>query len=77
MENGKVTVGELSNETKGDAEAGDILKGKTAWVNGVQIIGTMESRGTVDQTLNAGGTYKIEPGYYSGGSITAENPIRK
>ena len=31
----------------------------------------MENRGTVEQTLNAGEKYTIQPGYYSGGTITA------
>ena len=72
MENGKVTVSKLSNQTEGNAEVGDILKGKTAWVNGAKITGTMEDRGIVNQTLKAGESYTIQPGYYGGGSINVE-----
>ena len=33
----------------------------------------MESKGTVEQTLNAGEKYTIQPGYYSGGTIQAKD----
>ena len=39
---GTVKVSELSSQTSGDAQAGDILKGKKAWVNGQLVTGTME-----------------------------------
>ena len=38
---GKITANSLESQTSGTAEAGDILTGKTAWVNGKQIAGTM------------------------------------
>ena len=38
---GKITANSLESQTSGTAEAGDILIGKTAWVNGQQIAGTM------------------------------------
>ena len=38
---GKITANSLESQTSGTAEAGDILIGKTAWVNGKQIAGTM------------------------------------
>ena len=56
----------------GDATAGQILTGKTAWVKGQKITGTMPNRGAVTQTLNAGGSYTIPAGYHNGsGKITA------
>lgn len=47
---GKVTVNSLSSQTSATAGAGDILTGKTAYVNGTKLTGTLA-------TL-AGGTYK-------------------
>ena len=56
----------------GDATADQILSGKTAWVKGKKVIGTMPNRGAVNQTLNAGGSYTIPEGYHNGkGKITA------
>lgn len=37
---GTVTANSLASQTSGTAAAGDILDGKTAWVNGTQITGT-------------------------------------
>ena len=56
----------------GDATANQILNGKTAWVKGKKVIGTMPNRGAVNQTLNAGGSYTIPEGYHNGkGKVTA------
>ena len=56
----------------GDASASQILTGKTAWVKGQKITGTMPNRGAVNQTLSAGETYTIPAGYHNGsGKITA------
>lgn len=38
---GKITANSLANQTTGNATAGYIYKGKTAWVNGDQITGSM------------------------------------
>ena len=37
---GKVTANSLSSQTSANATAGDIISGKTAWVNGSKITGT-------------------------------------
>ena len=56
----------------GDATASQILTGKTAWVKGQKVTGTMPNRGAVTQTLNAGGSYTIPAGYHNGsGKVTA------
>ncbi len=56
----------------GDATANQILSGRTAWVKGQKVMGTMPNRGAVTQTLNAGGSYTIPEGYHNGsGKITA------
>ena len=38
---GKVTANSLASQTSANATAGDILKNKTAWVNGSKLTGTM------------------------------------
>ncbi len=37
---GRVTAASLASQTSGTAGAGDILTGKTAWVNGTKLTGT-------------------------------------
>ncbi len=37
---GKVTANSLASQTQATAVAGDILTGKTAWVNGQKLTGT-------------------------------------
>lgn len=71
---GKVTANSLASQTNADAVAGNILTGKTAWVNGSKVTGTMANRGAVTQTLNAGGSYTIPAGYHNGsGKVTANS----
>ena len=41
---GTVTANSLASQTGGTAVAGDILTGKTAWVNGNKVTGTMEMK---------------------------------
>ena len=66
---GKITAKDLASQTQGNATKEQILNGKKAWVNGNPVTGSMENRGTVNKTLNAGESYIIQPGYYSGGKI--------
>ena len=47
---GKVTANSLSSQTSANATAGDILKNKTAWVNGSKITGSMPNL-TADTTI--------------------------
>ena len=51
---GKVTANSLASQTSATAAAGNILSGKTAWVNGSKITGTIASQGAL--TLNPGTT---------------------
>ena len=52
----KVTANSLSGQTSGTAAAADILAGKTAWVGGSQITGTMADK-SGDQTASGKGSY--------------------
>ena len=47
------------------AAAGDILSGKTAYVKGAKVTGTIASKGVADLTVN-GGTVVVPAGYYPG-----------
>ena len=69
---GKVTVSTLASQTDGTATAAQILSGKTAYVDGALVTGTMANKGAVTSTLNAGGSYTIPTGYHNGsGKVTA------
>lgn len=50
-----------------DAVAANILYGKTAYVNGSKVTGSMPNRGAVTGTISTvGGTYEIQNGYHNG-----------
>ena len=71
---GKVTATSLADQTSATATASQILSGQTAYVNGTKLTGSMTNRGTVSQTLSAGGSYTIPSGYHSGsGKVTAKS----
>ncbi len=64
----------ISGTATGDATSGtgDILIGKTAYVNGSKVTGTMPNQGEKSASLYAGGSYTIPAGYHNGkGKITA------
>ena len=44
---GKVTANSLASQTSANATAGDILKDKTAWVNGSKLTGTIDNKGAI------------------------------
>lgn len=50
---GKVTANSLSSQTDGNATAGDILKGKTGWVKGSKVTGTMANHAGTPQHIDA------------------------
>ena len=56
------------------ATAGEILTGKTAYVNGAKVTGSMANNGAVSQAINAGGSYTIPAGYHNGsGKVTGNS----
>ena len=63
-----------SQTSSATAGAGDILSGKTAYVNGSKITGSMSNKGAVNATIAPGGTYTIPAGYHNGsGKVTASS----
>ena len=62
-------------QAKGNATVADVLKGKTfSNSSDIEITGTMENRGAINKTLNAGGSYTIPAGYHNGsGKVTAKS----
>ena len=70
--NGTITARNLESQTQANAAADDIVAGKTAWVNGVQLSGTLPDILSQNITLNAGDSYQIPYGKHSGnGTVTA------
>ena len=56
------------------AVAGEILTGKTAYVKGVKVTGTMANQEAKTASLNAGDSYTIPAGYHNGsGKVTANS----
>lgn len=65
----------ISGSGKSAASASDILSGKSAFLNGAQLDGTMTNNGATGGTISTnGGTYTIPSGYTSGGTVTASIP---
>ena len=53
------------------ATAANILSGKTAYVDGAKLTGTMTNNGAVAKTMTANGSYTIPAGYHNGsGKVT-------
>ena len=69
-----VIAQKMSDATPGDAEAGDIIDGKIAWVNGEKIIGQMNNIGAESAELACGESHQISRGFHDGqGIITTKN----
>ena len=61
---GKVTANSLASQTAGDATEGEILSGKTAWVNGTKVTGMIATKTSSNLTVN-GATVTVPAGYYA------------
>lgn len=64
-----------SDTTDADATAGEILSGKTAYVNKNKLTGSMTNRGGVTGTISTvAGTYSIQSGYHDGsGTVSIDS----
>ena len=59
----------LQAKTTATATAAQILTGKTAWVNGSKVTGTMANNGELNWNPTTATTYTVPEGYYSGGTL--------
>lgn len=77
----KVTVDAIPDNyvdtTDGDATAAELLDGKSAYVNGVKLEGTMPNNGAIAATIDGLTTtsYAVPAGYTSGGTVSLTNDI--
>ena len=81
---GKVTAKSLASQTPGTSAAGHILAGKTAWVNGSKITGTIPSqaggtltRSTSAVTANCSGKYMTSNYTIPAFALPPANALRK
>lgn len=72
---GSLKIPSLLDQTMATAIASHILSGKTAWIDGEKITGTMANKGNVSSSLNCGQSYTIPQGYHAGGGKVTANSL--
>ena len=71
---GTVTGNSLSSQTVATATSDDIIDGKTAYVNGEELTGTMPNNGHIDTTILPNETATITKGYHDGtGTVSVDS----
>lgn len=70
---GTVTGNSLSSQTVATATSDDIVDGKTAYVNGEELTGTMSNNGHIDTTILPNETATITKGYHDGTGTVSVN----
>lgn len=65
--------------SSGTAAAGDILTGKTAFVNGVAVTGSMPNNGATNLTIDGmqATSVSVPAGYTTGGTVSLTDSIEK
>ena len=72
---GEVVGQDLASQTQATATAEQIVQDMTAWVNGVEVTGTMVEHSTTPVDLPINGSYTIPQGYHTGlGEVTQNIP---
>lgn len=76
---GKITANSLASQTAATAGATDILSGKTAWVGGTKLTGTMANNGSMTKTIDGLTTTSVTvpAGYTSGGTVSLTTDIEE
>lgn len=71
---GTVTGNSLSSQTVATATSDDIIDGKTAYVNGEELTGTMPNNGHIDTTILPNEAATITKGYHDGtGTVSVDS----
>lgn len=74
--NTQIIINTLDDQTEGTATSKDILEGKTAWVNGKLVTGTIPFHENNENIfLNPGDSYTIPEGYYAKDTVITTTPL--